>query len=552
MALIYFYDATKLDQQQLTEALQPTDHYWSFVDDKIEASELDPETEVISVFVTSHVTRDIIEQLPKLRLIACRSTGFNNIDLEAAQQHDITVVNVPTYGESTVAEYAFTLATAIMRKIPYMLRTENELFHQQDLLGSDLHGKTLGVIGTGNIGQHAIKIGNGYGMNVIAYDPYPNESIEKSLSFRYAPLDEVLSNADVITIHAPYLPSTHHLIDRDRLRLMKQSTVLVNTARGEIIDTAALVDALQNNVIAGAALDVVEGEALLNHAEEAALLRSEDIDPELLRHRVEISLLKKMPNVIISPHNAFNTIEAVQRINQTTADNIIQYWYDAVPNRVKPPTIHTGKLVVIRHAESEWNATGQWSGIRDVHLSDKGFHESGMLGRQLRTLHISIDVAYCSQQIRTRETLEGVIEGAQQFDVEVHRNDALNERDYGDYTGKNKWEMKELIGEKAWNDIRRGWNVAVPGGETLQQVYKRVVPFYTNDVLPQLRNGKNILIVAHGNSIRALMKYIESLSDEAIESCEMLFGEIVVYDVDDTGIMKQKSATKIDSLPPHA
>jgi D-lactate dehydrogenase len=552
MALLYFYDATQLDRLQISEALKETDHSWRFVEDKISLENLDPEAEVISVFVTSTVTREMIEKLPKLRLIACRSTGFNNVDFEATKERDITVVNVPTYGESTVAEYAFTLLLSLARRMKDVLRPDTSQLDQTSMVGSDLIGKTIGVIGTGHIGQFSLRIAKGFSMNVIAYDAFPKNELQDELGFTYVSLDELIEKSDFITIHAPYLPATHHLINEERLKSMKKGAVLVNTARGEIVDTGALVDSLTSGHLGGAAIDVIEGEVLLNHHEETALLRSETIPEELMRHSIEISLLKKLPNVIVSPHNAFNTLEAVQRINTTSAQNIIDYWYGNTPNKVEPTKKPSGKLMIIRHAESEWNATGRWTGTRDIHLSEKGFHESGILGRKVKTLGVPIDIAYCSQQIRTRETLEGILDASQMFEVDITREAALNERDYGDYTGKNKWEMKELIGEEAWNNIRRGWDYPVPDGESLKTVYERAVPFYKNTIVPLLQSGKNVLIVAHGNSIRALMKYIESISDEDVSDLEMLFGQILVYSVDDKGLKIDKELAQIDIVPPVA
>lgn len=551
MALIYFYDSTPLDEEQLNRGLKETDHSWKFVHETINLENLNPDTEVLSVFVSSTVTREIIEQLPRLRLIACRSTGFNNIDLKATAERDITVVNVPTYGESTVAEYTFTLMLALTRKLPASLVTNADV-DLTKLVGSDLHEKTLGVIGTGHIGQHVIEIARGFSMRILAFDAFPREGLDKELGFEYCSLEDVLSKSDFVTLHTPYLPSTHHLMNDERLELMKPGAVLINTARGELVDTKALLEVLQSGHLGGAALDVVEGEALFHPAEEMALLRSNASSNELYEHSVEISLLHKMPNVILTPHNAFNTVEAVGRINGTTVQNIVDYWYGNTPNRVKPPEKTFGKLIISRHAESEWNATGQWSGTRDIHLSEKGFKESGMLGRALRTLSIPIDIAYCSEQIRTRETLEGILEASQQYDVEVVRTSAMNERDYGDYTGKNKWQMKEEIGEAAWNDVRRGWDVHIPNGETLKMVYERVQPFYLETLVPLLKSGKNVLLVAHGNSIRALIKYIESISDDNIGDIEMLFGDLLVYDVNAEGLMTSKNSTHIDSPLPHA
>lgn len=552
MALIYIYDATDLDKQQLSESLKDSDHRLEFIADKIEPSNCNPDSEVISVFVSSNVTREVIEALPKLKIIACRSTGFNNVDFAAATERGITVLNVPTYGESTVAEYTFTLLLALQRKLPDVLKANDVEVSTEQLTGHDLEGKVFGAIGTGHIGQKALKIASGFSMKTIAYDAFANNELQDELNFKYVELDELLQQADIVSLHVPYLPSTHHLMNRERLTKMKQGAILINTARGELVETRALIELLDSGQLGGAAIDVIEGEVLLHHDEETALLRSQTIPESMLRHGVEISALKKMPNVIISPHNAFNTVEAIQRINQTTAKNITDYWKGETPNKVAPAKKPKGKLIVARHAESEWNATGQWTGITDVHLSEKGFKESAMLGKALKELEIPVDVAYCSQQIRSRETLEGMLNASQQFDVDINVSGALNERDYGEYTGKNKWEIKEAIGEEAFNQIRRGWDAPVPGGETLKMVYERVIPFYADTILPLLNEGKNVLLVAHGNSIRALMKFIDSISDEDVSQLEMIFGRIIVYDVSDEGLKVSSSSTQIDSKPPNA
>ncbi len=551
MALVYIYDATELDKQQLSAGLAVTDHRWEYVDGPISVENLNPETEVLAVFVSSTVTRDIIERLPKLRLIACRSTGFNNVDLQAASEHDVTVVNVPTYGEATVAEYTFALLLSLTRKLPYIL-TDRDMKPSEASRGRDLSGKVLGVIGTGHIGQRVIAIAKGFDMKVIAYDPFPNLQQASNLGFTYATLEDLLASADIVTLHVPYMPATHHLINAARLQQMKEGSILVNTARGEIVDSRALVEALQDGHLGGAALDVVEGEHLLNLDEETQLLRSDTLPARMLEHSVEIMALQHMPHVIITPHNAFNTIEAIQRINSTTVQNIVDYWYGNVPNVVKSAKPPIGKLVLSRHAESEWNATGQWTGITDVHLSEKGFHEAGLLGKAFALTDIKLDKAYCSQQIRTLETLEGILDTSGQLDVPFERTDAINERDYGEYTGKNKWEMKELLGDERFNQIRRGWEAEIPGGETLKEVYDRVVPFYKKTVLPELLSGRNVLMVGHGNGLRALIKYMEKISDKDVEDLEMIFGDIIVYGVDEKGYMVDKKVQHIDSPPPQA
>jgi D-lactate dehydrogenase len=552
MAHIYFYDAAELDKRQLEEGMRGTDHQWEYVEESIDEKNINQEAEVISVFVTSTVTREIIEQLPKLKLIACRSTGFNNIDLIAAGEHGVTVVNVPTYGESTVAEYTFTLLLALMRKLPASLGFLNHEVEASGLMGSDLHDKTLGVIGTGHIGQHVIKIAKGFEMRVVAFDPYAKEELAKELGFEYMSLEDLLKTSDIVTLHAPLTPENKHLITAERLALMKPNAVLVNTARGELVDIEALAEALDTNRLAGAALDVLEGEQLFDMHEEVALLRSHKLPSATGEQSIALLALNKMPNVILTPHNAFNSEEAIGRINSISCENIIRFWYDDVPNKVAAAKPHTGKLLLTRHAESEWNASGKWTGLTDVHLSEKGFHEASLLGLNMRELDIKLDQAFCSEQVRTLETLEGILNASQQIEVPVARRSAINERDYGEYTGKNKWDIKELVGEDEFNGIRRGWDHPIPGGETLKKVYERVVPFYQSEVLPSLLAGKNVLLVAHGNSLRALMKYVESISDTDIENLEMPFGGTFVYDVDEDGHMLSKKESRIETQPPNA
>lgn len=552
MALILFYDATELDKSQLSAALGSGGHDLRFITERIEPANCDPEAEAVSVFVTSSVTREVMEALPKLKLIACRSTGFDNVDMAAAAERGIAVVNVPTYGEATVAEYVFALLLALRRKLPAVLDYEKRQPRSSELTGHDLEGKVFGVIGTGHIGLNVLKIAAGFSMQTIAYDTYPNQQLEDEHHFKYVDLDELLEYADVVSLHVPYLPTTHHLMNRERLGKMKPGAVLINTARGEVVDTRALVELLAGGRLGGAAIDVIEGEKLLNYQEETALLRSDTLPEDVLLNSVEISALEKMPNVIISPHNAFNTVEAVARINQTTAQNLTDFWQGKPTNQIKLAQAKMGKLLIVRHTESEWNATGQWTGITDVHLDEKGFRESAQLGQALKGLGVKVDVAFCSEQIRSRETLEGMLKAAQQADVKIEVSSGINERDYGEYTGKNKWEVEKLIGEDAFDRIRRGWDEPIPGGETLKMVYERAAPLYLNTVLPLLRDGKNVLIVAHGNSLRALVKYLESISDEGISRVEMMFGQIVEYDVSTDGHSTGKQVSQIDTTPPPA
>lgn len=209
-----------------------------------------------------------------------------------------------------------------------------------------------------------------------------------------------------------------------------------------------------------------------------------------------------------------------------------------------------GKLLICRHTESEWNALGKWTGTTDVHLSENGFHQAGQVGEALKD--VDIDFAYCSLQIRTKETLEGILDGSGNIDVDYERIGDINERDYGDYTGMNKWEVRDKVGEAEFDGIRRAWDHPVPNGETLKIVFERTIPFYKNVVLPRLQKGETILMVAHGNSLRALIKYMENTSDEDIKNVEMPFGTVYEYEVDEEGKSLNKKVIKIEMVAPHA
>lgn len=192
-----------------------------------------------------------------------------------------------------------------------------------------------------------------------------------------------------------------------------------------------------------------------------------------------------------------------------------------------------GTLCIARHTESEWNKLGMWTGTRDVHLTPYGKERASDMG--LLIADIDIQQAFCSEQHRTRETLNEMLRAMGRIDVPVTHSPALNERDYGDYTGKNKWAMRDLVGEVEFDRMRREFDYPIPHGETLAMVYARAVPFYQEVIVPVLRDGKNVLVVSHGNTLRSLIKYIESISDEGIKDIEMLFETVYLYQVDRSG-----------------
>jgi D-lactate dehydrogenase len=279
------------------------------------------EAQIISTFIFSSLDKAVLEKLPALRMIATRSTGFDHIDLSYCDAHDITVANVPTYGENTVAEHVFALLLTISHRIlDAVERARRGPFSPRGLEGFDLKGRTLGVIGTGNIGSHVIRIARGFEMDVLAYDIAPNETLARQLAFQYLPFDEVLARADVLTLHVPASAETKNLIGEREFARMKPGALLINTARGSVVDVGALVAALNTGKVAAAGLDVLPDEPLIR--EEAELIASAFSQPEDLRKLLASHVLLRMPNVVVTPHSAFNTREAVARIVETTLENI--------------------------------------------------------------------------------------------------------------------------------------------------------------------------------------------------------------------------------------
>ena len=195
-------------------------------------------------------------------------------------------------------------------------------------------------------------------------------------------------------------------------------------------------------------------------------------------------------------------------------------------------------LVLVRHGKSEWNEKGLWTGWRDVDLAPQGYEEAKSAGEQLKDIHF--DAGFTSNLKRAKQTLATILEEIDQLNIPVPPNVALNERDYGDYTGKNKWELLKELGEDMFQKIRRSWDFPPPNGESLKTVYERVLPYYQAAILPKLKDNKNIIIAAHGNSLRALVKYLEDISDKDIESVEIGTGEAYVYQIDEAGKVSSK------------
>jgi D-lactate dehydrogenase len=285
-----------------------------------DTAKLAEDADVVSFFIYSRVDKTILDKLPNVKLVTTRSTGYDHIDTSACRERGVVACNVPRYGENTVAEHAFGLILSLSRNIYHAYFHTSRLdFHLTGLRGFDLKDKTIGVVGAGAIGLHVIRIAKGFGMKVLAFDTRPQPLISEVLGFEYVPLNELLQKSDIISLHTPLNEHTHHLINEESIKLIKRGAILINTARGGVVDTGALVKALNEGIIAGAGLDVLEGEETIK--EEAQLL-SQDTPVEKLRALVHSYALLHRDNVIITPHMAFYSVEAEERILDTTVENI--------------------------------------------------------------------------------------------------------------------------------------------------------------------------------------------------------------------------------------
>lgn len=321
---IAFFETPRTEEKYLRRMLGKTYDLMFFAAPLQEVPCADyAQADALSVFIYSQITRQTIASLPALRLIATRSTGFNHIDIEAASARGIPVCNVPYYGENTVAEHTFALILSLSRNIhKAYIRTIRNDFSLAGLQGFDLKGKTLGVIGAGSIGLHVIRMAKGFGLDVIVYDISQNHFLAETLDYRYVTLEELLSRSRIITLHCPSNIHTRGMLNMKNIGLVKKGALFINTARGDLIETAALHHALNTGIFAGAGLDVFEGEELVKDENQ---MLTRNVPVEKLQALLQKNILLKMENVILTPHMAFDSIEAVERILQTTVENILAF-----------------------------------------------------------------------------------------------------------------------------------------------------------------------------------------------------------------------------------
>ncbi len=333
---ITFFETPKHEEDLLKDLLK--DHELVFTEEKLslENITLALDSEIISVFINSVLNQEILSKLPKLKYITTRSTGYDHIDINFAHSMGIEVSNVPAYGSSTVAEFAFALLLNLSRKIHLANEKlkEDADFSIYNFRGFDLYGKTIGIIGTGKIGKNMARMARGFNMKVIAYDLYPDLEFAKNNDITYKTFDEVIRESHVISLHAPYNKDNHHLINKEKISMMQKGIYLINTARGELIDTDALIWGLEEGIIAGAGLDVLEGERELK--EELEILASEQRREKVNDYKTlfEDRVLINHKDVIVTPHIAFYSLEAEAEILNTTMNNINSFIAKNIINKI--------------------------------------------------------------------------------------------------------------------------------------------------------------------------------------------------------------------------
>ena len=313
---IAFFEVEKWQEDYLKSKLKG--HKLKFFKEHLNGNHLNriKNVEVLCVFVYSHITEEVISKLPRLKVICTMSTGYDHIDINFCRQKELTVCNAATYAQNTVAEHTFALILALSNKVVESFdRVRKGNLSIEGLTGIDLKDKTMGVVGAGKIGTNVIKMAKGFSMNVLVYDVIKNKNLAKKFNFKYTNLDYLLRNSDVVSLHCPLTENNKHMINKKNLGKMKEEAILINTARGKLIDTVALADAVRKGKLWGVGLDVLENEKEIKKNPKL-LFKGKD---KILRAE---NFLLRQKNVIITAHNAFNSKESLVRLLDETIDNI--------------------------------------------------------------------------------------------------------------------------------------------------------------------------------------------------------------------------------------
>jgi len=318
---ICFFEIEPWEEKILRDRLH-SERDFEFYPDRLTEDNihLAQEADVVVIFIYSDMSARLLDNLPHLKGIVTMSVGTDHIDLREAERRGIVVSNVPSYGPNTVAEHSMALLLALSRNIiPSVERTREGDYDYTGLSGWDLLGRTIGVIGTGKIGSLVTKAAHGFGMKIIAFDPKPNEELTKQYSVEFLALPEILRQADIISLHVPLTPENHHMLGHREFAQMKRGMVVINTARGGLIDIDALLWALDEGIVRQVGTDVLEEEGLIKEERElfSRHFNLKDYQTALAGH-----VLMHHPKVLVTPHNAFNSHESLRNILDTTIKDV--------------------------------------------------------------------------------------------------------------------------------------------------------------------------------------------------------------------------------------
>lgn len=325
---IVFFDVKNYEKSYFEKNLDSKNNEITFISDNLlKSCGLDKnilKAEILSTTAFSRLSAEVLDKFKNLKLISTRSVGFSHIDRKFCENRGIEIAITPHYGDNTVAEFAFALLLNLVRKVHFALSEIKYGSDGEKYEGAELFGKTIGIVGVGSIGMQSVRIAHGFGMKILCNDLNKNLFIEQKYNAEFVSLETLCQNSDFILLHAPYTEQNYHIFDENMFALMKPSAYLINTARGELIDTRALYKALSNGKIKGAALDVVECEELFNPV-NSYLENAENNCSDCLKKTLINHLLASLNNVIVTPHIAYNTKEAAERILKMTVQNIREF-----------------------------------------------------------------------------------------------------------------------------------------------------------------------------------------------------------------------------------
>jgi D-lactate dehydrogenase len=346
---IYFVEVESSERRFFESEL--ADHEMHFVSS---LEEVEADAEIVSTFIYSRIDGPFLDRHPAVKLIATRSTTHDHLELESCAKRNVTMCIVPSYGDHVVAEHTFALLLAVARRLRESMTLKGDSrFSYEALRGFELRYKTFGIIGAGRIGLRTVPIARSFGMNVIAYDIRPTPELSGELGFRYVAFEELLADSDIISLHANLNPSSYHILNRETFAKCRPGVVIINTARGKLIDTNALIEALDQGIVSGAGLDVLGEESVMRRRAERIISDQiiQRVRKPIERPRVaardplrakEIEKLMRLgslllrPEVVCTPHTAFNCVEAIERINRVTVENIKAFVAGTPINTLSP------------------------------------------------------------------------------------------------------------------------------------------------------------------------------------------------------------------------